>query len=335
MTLKLGFIGCGRHARHMLMPQLARNGMRLEAVCDIDEAAAATVAADYGAKAAYARHDDLIAHKGLDAVAMAVGPAVHEAAAIAALSQGLAVFMEKPPAADLAGAERVAEAAERAGRPVLVGFMKRYSTGNRMAKNVLEGDFGPVSGVVATYMTAPTYFGGAADYSGFYLHHCVHAMDLVPWLTGSDMTDMTVRVREPAPGRILFHLSFGGDGGIVGTVVMGTLQSRGTPVERIEIMGDHKRLTVDNVVNVTYHRDPPFKADDLAATLHESADTLSWTPNFTAAANEDFKGYNALLADAAAALRGEKSTAPTITDGVAAMGRLQRMRTLIEDAIRR
>ena len=33
-------------------------------------------------------------------------------------------------------------------------------------------------------MTAPTYFVGNPDYTGFYLHHCVHAMDLVPVVDG-------------------------------------------------------------------------------------------------------------------------------------------------------
>ncbi|WP_260348174.1 hypothetical protein [Alloyangia mangrovi] len=70
---------------------------------------------------------------------------------------------------------------------------------------------------------------------------------------------------------------------------------------------------------------PPFKAEDPAARLDPACDTLSWTPNFTAAANEDHKGYAALLADAAAVLRGESRDVPDIGDGVRAMERLERM----------
>jgi myo-inositol 2-dehydrogenase/D-chiro-inositol 1-dehydrogenase len=111
---------------------------------------------------------------------------------------------------------------------------------------------------------------------------------------------------------------------------MGTVQSRGTPMEFIQVMGDHARVEVSNVINVSYFRNPPFKADDPAASLVDDVDTLTWTPNFTAAANEDHKGYNALIADAAAALRGEPSGVPDITDGVNAMEQLERMVALLE-----
>ncbi len=331
MTLNIGWIGCGRHARWMLLPQIGRNDIHLAAVCDVDKAAVQATAQQYGVKHVFSDFRELIAHRGLDGVGMAVGPDVHRAASIEALKHGLPVFMEKPPALDAAGAREVAAAAKRAGKPVIVGFMKRYSTGNRIAHNILTGgEFGPVLGVLGTYMTAPTYFEGAVDYKPFYLHHCVHYMDLIPWFAGAPFADLGVRRVEPAPGKLLFHLNFTCANGVIGSVVMGTVQSRGTPMEFIQVMGDHARVEVSNIINVAYYRNPKFKADDPAATLAGDADTLSWTPNFTAAANEDHKGYNALIADAAAALRGEPSTAPGIEDGVKAMENLERMIALLE-----
>jgi myo-inositol 2-dehydrogenase/D-chiro-inositol 1-dehydrogenase len=330
MTLNIGWIGCGRHATQMLMPQLGRNGIKVAAVCDVSQAAAASAAWQYGAEAVYQDYRDLIAHKGLDAIGMAVGPELHHTASIAALDRGLPVFLEKPPAKTAAGASEIAAASKRAGKPVLVGFMKRYSTGNRIAGNVLKGpEFGKVLGITGTYMTAPTYFAGEVDYSGFFLHHCVHYMDLIPWFAGENFKDMAVRKVEPEPGHLLFHLNFECFNGVIGTIVMGTVQSRGTPMEAIQIMGDHIRLEVDNVINVACYRDPPFKADDPGATLSGRTDTLSWTPNFTAAANEDHKGYHALIADVAAALKGEKSDAPDIGAGIRAMENLERMTGLL------
>lgn len=331
MTLDIGWIGCGRHASQMLLPQLGRNGIRLAAICDSDREAAERIAWQYGVRHVFSDFREMLAHPGLDAVGMAVGPGVHHAATLAALERGLPVFMEKPPAADAAGAEELLQASERARRPVVVGFMKRYSTGNRIAKNVLTGGrFGPVLGIHGSYMTAPTYFEGEPDYTGFYLHHCVHYMDLIPWLAGADFADMALRRVEPAPGKLLLHLNFACGNGVIGTIVMGTVQSRGTPMEFVQVMGDHNRVEVTNVIDVAWHRDPPFKADDPAATLADDADSLAWRPNFTAAANEDHKGYNALIADAARALRGEASAAPTIRDGVAAMRGLERMIALVE-----
>lgn len=332
MSLNIGWIGCGRHATWMLLPQIARAGMRVAALCDRDSAALTATAAHYGVTNTYTDWRAMLDQPGLDAICMAVGPSVHHAATLAALDKGLPVFMEKPPAATHVEAQALQRAAERSGIPVYVGFMKRYSTGNRIAQNILRGgDFGPVLGLTGSYMTAPTYFEGEEDYTGFYLHHCVHYMDLMPWFAGSPIVEMSVRRNAPAPGRILFHMGFTCQNGVIGNVVMGTVQSRGTPMEQITIMGDHNRIEVDNVINVAWHRNPPFKADDPDARLDSSSDTLVWQPNFTAAANEDFKGYAALMIDVAKGLRGEATAAPVIADGVAAMANLDRMIAGLED----
>ena len=336
MSLNIGWIGCGRHATQMLMPQLGRNGLHLAAVCDTESGAAANAAWHYGVDAVYSDFRDLIAHKGLDAIGMAVGPDVHKLASIAALEHGLPVFIEKPPARDSRGASEIARVAEKNRKPVIVGFMKRYSTGNRIAANILREDaFGSVLGITGSYMTAPAYFASTPDYSGFFLHHCVHYMDLIPWFAGSPFADMALRTSEARPGHLLVHLNFACENGAIGTIVMGTIQSRGTPTEALVIMGDHRRIEIDNVINVRYFRDPPFKAETQDATLDDTVDTLSWTPNFTAAANEDHKGYAALIADAARAFRGEANTAPDILDGVAAMESLETMVALVDRDLER
>ncbi|MCJ7874358.1 Gfo/Idh/MocA family oxidoreductase [Phaeobacter sp. J2-8] len=324
--LNIGWIGCGRHATWMLLPQIGRAGMRIAALCDRDPDALAATAGHYGVTSTYTDWQEMLKQPGLDAVCMAVGPEVHYAATLAAMELGLPVFMEKPPGATHAQAVALQEASDRRGVPIFVGFMKRYSTGNRIAQNILRGDaFGPILGLTGSYMTAPTYFEGAVDYTGFYLHHCVHYMDLMPWLAGAPIAEMTVRRNAPAAGRILFHMGFTCENGVIGNVVMGTVQSRGTPMEQVTVMGDHNRVEVDNVIHVAWHRDPPFKVDDPAATLDSSCDSMVWQPNFTAAANEDHKGYAALMTDVAKGLRGAPTAAPRIADGVVAMANLERM----------
>jgi myo-inositol 2-dehydrogenase/D-chiro-inositol 1-dehydrogenase len=79
------------------------------------------------------------------------------------------------------------------------------------------------------------------------------------------------------------------------------------------------------VIKVAWHRNPPFKAEDPKATLDGGTDTLVWEPNFTAAANEDHKGYCALMKDVALGFAGKQSSAPLIADAVLAMENLERM----------
>jgi myo-inositol 2-dehydrogenase / D-chiro-inositol 1-dehydrogenase len=324
--IRIGWIGCGNHASEMLLPQLVRLDVRLEAVCDVDLARLALIGDRYGVATRCNDAMALIAHTGLDAVGMAVGPAQHAMFAEAALARGLPVFIEKPPAPDAVAAQRLAETARRVGKPCVVGFMKRYSTANRMAWNILRSaEFGPCISLLGEYMTAPSYFVGNPDYTGFFLHHCVHAMDLVPWLMNEPVIEVRTRRFEPAPGRLALHVSFEFASGALATVVMGTHQSRGTPMEWWQVMGDHRRVEVRNVHEVRYYRAPPFKVGDAAATLDPMQDALVWEPNLTAAANEDHKGYHALLAAFLARVRGEPSDAPDIEDGVRAMQVLEMM----------
>ncbi len=324
--IKMGWIGCGNHARRMLLPQLSRNGIRIVALCDLDQDALNRTAEQFGVTARFTDLNEMIVLPSLDAIGMAVGPDLHKVASIAALKAGKSVFIEKPPATTAAEAAEIEVVSAETGKPVFVGFMKRYSIGNRIAKNFVQsGEFGDILGITGVYMTAPSYFEGENGYSGFYLHHCVHYMDLIPWLINEDFGLMSVRSVSAAPGKILMHLGFQTESGKVGTVVMGTVQSRGTPMEEVRIMGDHSRLHIDNVINVSLYRDPPLKAEQPGAILDQGCDTLSWTPNFTIAENEDHKGYAALLAEVAAALRGEKRAPPTIYDGVQAMKRLEVM----------
>ena len=91
------------------------------------------------------------------------------------------------------------------------------------------------------------------------------------------------------------------------------------------MMGDHQRVEVRNVHEVRHFRNPPFKAADPAAGLDAAVDTLVWEPNFTAAANEDHKGYHGLLAAFLRAVKGEANDAPRIADGVRAMRVLEAM----------
>lgn len=335
--LRIGWIGCGTHANEMLLPQLTRYDITLAALCDSDADRLGRTARRYGV-AEGDRHGDwraLLGRGDLDAVGIAAGPAAHEEMGIAALGLGLPVFLEKPPAATARGAAALAAAEKAAGKPAVLGFMKRYSTANRIAANIVQGEaFGTPASFLGEYMTAPTYFTKDPDYSGFYLHHCVHYLDLVPWLMG-EVAHLGVRAHELAPGKLLLHVDFRFSSGGVGTLVVGTHQSRGTPMEWWQVMADHQRVEVRNLHEVRHYRAPPFKVSNTAATLDPAVDTLVWEPNFTVAANEDHKGYHALIGDFLKAVRGEPVDVPGAAAGARAMRLLEMMVAGAEEGIAR
>lgn len=61
-----------------------------------------------------------------DAVCIATYPDTHERFAVEALKQGCHVFIEKPLADTVKGAERVAEAAKKANKKLVVGYILRH-----------------------------------------------------------------------------------------------------------------------------------------------------------------------------------------------------------------
>lgn len=61
-----------------------------------------------------------------DAVCISTYPDTHEAYAIAAMEAGAHVFLEKPIADTLAGAERVAAVARKTGKKLVVGYILRH-----------------------------------------------------------------------------------------------------------------------------------------------------------------------------------------------------------------
>jgi myo-inositol 2-dehydrogenase/D-chiro-inositol 1-dehydrogenase len=331
-ALRIGWIGCGTHALEMLLPQLTRHDVVLQALCDTSRERLETAGRRFGVAGDNLLADwrAFLARDDLDAVGMAIGPAMHHEVGLAAVARGLPVFIEKPPAPTSALARQLADAAKARGVPVVVGFMKRYSTANRIAANVLHGpEFGVRASFLGEYMTAPTYFAKDVDYTGFYLHHCVHYFDLVPYLMG-DVASVSARRHEIEPGKLLLHVDFRFASGAIGTLVVGTHQSRGTPMEWWQVMGDHRRVEVRNVHEVRYYRHPPFKVSDPSASLVDGTDTLVWEPNFTAAANEDHKGYHALLADFVKAARGERVDCPDAEDGAKAMALLEQALASVE-----
>src|SRR5690554_4929138 len=117
MTLNVGWIGCGRHASQMLLPQLVREDVRIAAICDLDSRRLAEVARQYGVADTFTNPNELLAHPGLDAIGLAIGPGAHLQLGQAALKRGLPVFMEKPPGACRSDASRLQEASEKAGKP--------------------------------------------------------------------------------------------------------------------------------------------------------------------------------------------------------------------------
>jgi D-xylose 1-dehydrogenase (NADP+, D-xylono-1,5-lactone-forming) len=108
-----------------------------------ERARAEAYARERGLERAYGGFDELLADPDVDAVYVALPNALHVDWAIRALEAGKHVLSEKPLTRDPREAERAFDAAERAGRILMEGFMYRHHPQTkRLAQLVRDGELG-------------------------------------------------------------------------------------------------------------------------------------------------------------------------------------------------
>jgi myo-inositol 2-dehydrogenase / D-chiro-inositol 1-dehydrogenase len=120
-VLRTGIIGAGWIGRRHAETLAGRQDTTVSAVCDLDAARAAELAARCGADA-FADWQEMLGAAALDAVWVCTPPKAHLRPAMAALQRGLPLYLEKPIARSLNDAQLIVTAAERAGVVCAVGY---------------------------------------------------------------------------------------------------------------------------------------------------------------------------------------------------------------------
>jgi len=191
-SVRVGLVGLGGHGRTIQAAAEAAPGLTVAAVFDPDEGEAALAAERFGCAAAPS-YEGLIARGDLDAVALVTPNAAHRPQAEAAFRAGLDVFVEKPIANTVADGRAMVEAAEAAGRVLMVGHNMRFGRAARAARQLLEnGGIGEVVSAEihfsADNVQKGTHKGWRFEPGGSPLLPMmqlgIHAVDLVHYLLG-------------------------------------------------------------------------------------------------------------------------------------------------------
>ncbi|MEN8373859.1 MAG: Gfo/Idh/MocA family oxidoreductase [Gemmatimonadota bacterium] len=190
---RVGILGTGGISQVVHLPTLTRmRGVEVSCVADRDAAKAGTLAERFGVPEAHASDEDLLGDAGLDAVVVATPSHLHEDHAIAALRAGKHVLVEKPIALSAEGAKRVLEAAEEAGKVLMVALNNRYRPDARALRPFIKGgELGEVFHVRVgslkrkTRAARPTWRHDPESAGGGALMDLgVQALDLALWLLG-------------------------------------------------------------------------------------------------------------------------------------------------------
>lgn len=122
--VRVGVLGAGAMGRNHARVLASLPGAELAGVCDLRRDVAEAVAAEHGTRAV-GDAGELAA--AVDAMVLAVPTVLHAEIGCGLLARGLHLLVEKPLAADLAGADRLIAAAAAAGRVLAVGHVEFYN----------------------------------------------------------------------------------------------------------------------------------------------------------------------------------------------------------------
>lgn len=204
MTTRIGLVGAGFIAGRHLDALAGIEGVTVAGVADPRADRAEVLAARAGA-AAYAHWADLLDVERLDALWVCVPPHAHGPVEEAAVERGLPLFVEKPLAADLGTAERLAGRIEDAGLPTSVGYHWRYLDTLQTARDLLAGS--PARMVLGTWLDrAPRvdWWARQDGSGGQTVEQATHLFDVARVLVGEVEAGWATGSRSPdGPGDIL------------------------------------------------------------------------------------------------------------------------------------
>lgn len=150
--VRVGIVGCN-YGRTVHLPAF-RTDPRCEvtALAGTDAGRTAQLARESGVAHGFGAWEALVEHPEVDAVVIATPPQVQPRIALRALALGKPVFVEKPIAADLAGAADMVKSAAAHGRPAMVDFQFAEISAWRRAKELLDsGAIGALRHVMVTW----------------------------------------------------------------------------------------------------------------------------------------------------------------------------------------
>ncbi len=189
--LKVGLLGAGRIAGVHATAITSHPQSELVAVSDFYPEAAEKLAAQYGAVARST--DEIIADPEIEAVLIATSTDTHSDLMEAATRAGKAVLCEKPVDLSLERARACQNVVDATGRPVMIGFNRRFDTNFGALKQALTaGEIGKAELLsITSFDPAPPPVAYIKVSGGIFRDMMIHDFDMANFIMGSAPVSIT------------------------------------------------------------------------------------------------------------------------------------------------
>jgi len=319
---RIGFVGAGSHATSQLYPSLTQApSARLVAVCDLEAARAERNAKRFGADRWYTDAATMLDKEELDGVCICGPPDMHLEVGMEVLGHKLPVFVEKPSARTSKQAQKLADAARRAGVWGMVAFMKRHAPGYLLAKDVIAAAaFGGLRQLHLQFTQGPyPDLWGFEAAQAFLVGQVVHMFDLTRFI-GGDVAQVHARLHMVTKHQFGYAISIQFVSGAVGTLMLNTLD-HGLPwrdiTERLHVSGVSESLVVESMHFVTHYSATDWRPEN---RQQFGIPLRAWHPNFISIiSGKGLAGYEGELEHFAQSLLAKKPASASLQDGVEAL----------------
>ena len=182
--LKVGLLGAGRIGQVHAAVVAAHEGSKLAAISDVYAPAAEELAAKYHAQVRSS--DEIIADDAINAVLIATSTDTHSDLIEAATQAGKAVMCEKPVDLSLERARACLKAVSATGRPVMIGFNRRFDPSFAAIRDSLAaGQIGKAELLsVTSFDPAPPPVEYIKVSGGMFRDMMIHDFDMTNFIMG-------------------------------------------------------------------------------------------------------------------------------------------------------
>ena len=255
--LRVGLLGAGRIGLVHAKAISAHPQSKLVAIADVVKESATKLAGQYGAEAR--SNEAVIGDAAIDAILIATSTNTHSDLIEAATRAGKAVLCEKPVDLSLARAQACRAAAAATGRPVMIGFNRRFDPNFAALKAAVDrGEIGKSELLsITSFDPAPPPVAYVQGSGGLFRDMMIHDFDMACWMMGSapqTVTAIGTSIVDPEIGKAgdvdtaVVTLRFA-DGRIA--VIKNSRRAAYGYDQRIELLGAEGLLSAGNVLENT------------------------------------------------------------------------------------
>ena len=255
--LKVGLLGAGRIGQVHAAVIAAHEGSTLAAISDVYAPAAEELAAKYHAQVRSS--DEIIADDAINAVLIATSTDTHSDLIEEATKAGKAVMCEKPVDLSLERARACLEAVSETGRPVMIGFNRRFDPSFAAIRDSLAaGQIGKAELLsVTSFDPAPPPVEYIKVSGGMFRDMMIHDFDMTNFIMGETPVSISASgacLVDPEIGRVgdidtaVVTLSYA-DGKLA--VIKNSRRAAYGYDQRLELLGADGLLQAQNMLENT------------------------------------------------------------------------------------